>query len=68
MDTTQGDPLAAWRAVGSPDYPTPAQLAEVRAAAEPALLRDEVLDLDESVSVTVDLPPCAFARVELARV
>ncbi|HVC30248.1 MAG TPA: hypothetical protein VND24_03605, partial [Steroidobacteraceae bacterium] len=34
IDAEHANPLAAWLALGSPDSPTPAQLAGLRAAAE----------------------------------
>ncbi len=67
-DTTRGDALGAWRAAGSPAYPDAAQLAALHAAAEPALIRDETLDLTGDLALTLDLVPCAFARIDLQRV
>lgn len=69
LDSHQGDPLSAWRAAGSPAYPDAAQLAAIHAAAEPALLRDEVIDVPAATNIdlALALPPSAVAHAELAR-
>lgn len=67
VDNERGNALAAWRALGSPDYPQPAQLAALRAAAEPVLLRDETLDLAGDLDLTVELAACALAYCEIER-
>jgi xylan 1,4-beta-xylosidase len=68
VDDTRGNALHAWRALGSPDYPKAAQLATLREATEPVLLRDETLDLDGDFALGLDLAPCALASVEIERV
>ncbi len=68
VDTTQGDALGAWRSAGSPAYPEAAQLAALHAAAEPALIRDETLDLSGEFTLSLSLAPCAFACADLERV
>ena len=42
VDQDRGSPYPAWRALGSPQYPTRAQLDEIRKAAELAPLRRDV--------------------------
>ena len=68
VDEQHGNALGAWRSAGSPDYPTVAQLAALHASAEPVVLRDEILDLDDTFSLSLDLSPCAIASVDLKRV
>ncbi len=67
VDDERGNPLHAWREMGAPDYPKADQLAALRAAAEPVLLRDETLSLDGELALALDLAPCAVASVEIER-
>ena len=63
VDQERGSPMPAWRAMGSPRYPTPAQLAALRSAAEiapPVMLR-----LDGNAALVLDLPPEGVALIEL---
>jgi xylan 1,4-beta-xylosidase len=63
VDQRNGSPMPAWRAMGSPPSPTPAQLAKLRAAAEiapPVLHR-----LDTAATVSLVLPPEGVALIEL---
>jgi xylan 1,4-beta-xylosidase len=67
VDDERGNALHAWRAMGSPDYPKADQIAALKAAAEPVLLRDETLVLDGAFMFTTRVVPCALVLVELAR-
>lgn len=64
VDQDRGSAMPAFRAMGSPKIPTPAQLVALRRAAQigaPASLR-----LDAKRSVTLDLPPEGVALIETA--
>jgi xylan 1,4-beta-xylosidase len=63
VDQTRGSPLPAWRALGSPQYPTEAQLDRIRKAAE--LAPPEVRKLGPSGEIVLDLPPEGVALIEL---
>lgn len=64
VDQARGSPFPAWRAMGSPQYPTPAQLIQLRRASEIAPPTRMRLAADRSLSL--DLPPEGVALVELA--
>lgn len=68
VDTERGNALSVWRAMGAPEYLSPAQESALRAAAEPVLLRDETLGPDGTLELVLDLPPQATVYAELARV
>lgn len=63
VDQERGSAMPAWRAMGSPQYPTQAQIAQLRQASEipPAA----TMQLDRSSSLTLDLPPEGVALIEL---
>lgn len=67
VDDTRGNALHAWRSLGSPDYPKADQLAALRRSAEPAILRDEILDVSGDCLVDLELSPASLARVDLSR-
>ncbi len=67
VDDERGNALHAWRRMGAPDYPKAAELAALRAAAEPVLLRDETLSLEGELALALDLAPCAVVSVEIER-
>lgn len=64
VDQQRGSPYPAWRALGSPQYPTLEQLAKIRPAAE--LAPPEVRKLGAGGDLTLDLPPEGLALIELA--
>jgi xylan 1,4-beta-xylosidase len=64
VDQERGSPFPAWRALGSPKYPTQAQMAKIRAAAE--LAPPEVRKLGKGGELMLDLPPEGVALIELA--
>jgi xylan 1,4-beta-xylosidase len=66
VDQVRGSPFPAWRALGSPQYPTRAQLAQIREAAE--LVAPEVRTLGPGGGLVLDLPPEGLALIELGRV
>jgi xylan 1,4-beta-xylosidase len=68
VDDNRGNALQAWRAMGSPDYPKAAQLAALRAAAQPVLLRDETFMAEGDFALALELAPCALAYGEIERV
>ncbi len=63
VDQERGSPIPAWRAMGSPQYPTREQLAKLRQAAE--LAPPETRRLDASGRITIDLPMEGVALIEL---
>jgi xylan 1,4-beta-xylosidase len=63
VDQVRGSPTPAWRAMGSPQYPTRVQFARIRQAAE--LAPPEVRRLDAAAGLTLDLPPEGVALIEL---
>ena len=67
VDNELGNALHAWRSLGSPDYPKAAQLAALREAAQPVLLRDDTVDLSGDFAIDHELAPCALACWEIER-
>lgn len=63
VDQDRGSPLPAWRAMGSPKYPTREQFAKLREAAE--LAPPETRQLDARGRIAIDLPPEGVALTEL---
>jgi xylan 1,4-beta-xylosidase len=63
VDQARGSPLPKWRELGSPQYPTPAQLAEIRSASETAA--PEMHALGPAGSLSLELPPEGVALLEL---
>jgi xylan 1,4-beta-xylosidase len=55
----------AWKAMGSPEYPSREQISQLRAAAELGEPTLHVLSSGDSASVTVDLPGNGLALIEL---
>ena len=62
VDQERGSPYPAWRALGSPRYPTREQMEIIRKAAE--IAAPEMRTLDGSGQLTVDLPPEGVALIE----
>lgn len=65
VDQERGSPMPAWRAMGSPQYPTPAQIALLRSAADIAPAK--AARLGEGGSLSLDLPPEGVALIEFDR-
>ena len=63
VDQERGSPMPAWRAMGSPRLPTPAQIETLRKAS--SIAAPVTLRLDRNASVSVDLPPEGVALLEL---
>lgn len=63
VDWERGSPMPAWHAMGSPQYPSRAQVAQLRQASQPAV---EKRRLERDGTLTLDLPPEGVALVELA--
>lgn len=61
-DAQHGDTLAAWKRMGSPRYPTVAQIAELKKASEPGL--PEVRELKDGY-LTLTIPPMGLAVIEV---
>jgi xylan 1,4-beta-xylosidase len=62
VDQQRGSPYPAWRALGSPQYPTREQMQAIRQAAE--IAPPEVKALDARGELTLDLPPEGVALLE----
>lgn len=63
VDQERGSPLPAWRAMGSPQYPTMEQVRHLRESAE--IPRATAMRLDGTRQLTLDLPPEGVALIEL---
>ena len=63
VDMERGSPYPAWRAMGSPKYPTRRQIEQIRAAAD--IAAPETRRLDASGTLTLDLPAEGVALIEL---
>jgi xylan 1,4-beta-xylosidase len=64
VDQVRGSPYPAWRSMGSPRYPTRAQIDTIRSAAE--IAAPEVLTLNARGELVLDLPAEGVALVESA--
>ncbi len=62
VDASHGDTLDAWLKMGSPPYPTPAQVGELRKAAE--IGSPETTTVQDH-RLTLTLPPMGLAVVEI---
>ncbi len=65
VDQQRGSPMPAWRKMGSPQYPTAAQITTLRKAAE--IAPPATMQLDKNGQIALDLPPEGLALIELAR-
>ncbi|WP_395397520.1 hypothetical protein WBP07_23535 [Novosphingobium sp. BL-8A] len=63
VDWERGSPMPAWRAMGSPQYPSREQVAQLRKASLPVVERRR---LDPNGTLELDLPPEGLALVEIA--
>lgn len=63
VDWERGSPMPAWRAMGSPQYPSRDQIVQLRKASQPVV---ETRRLDAHGTLTLDLPPEGLALVEIA--
>ncbi|WP_375287079.1 glycosyl hydrolase [Sphingomonas sp.] len=63
VDQERGSPMPAWRAMGSPRYPTMSQLAELRAAAE--IAPPTSAKVGPGGAIAIDLPPEGVALIEI---
>jgi len=64
VDMERGSPFPMWRKLGSPQYPTPAQMEQIRASAE--IAAPETRQLGKGGTLSLDLPPEGIALIELA--
>ena len=64
VDQERGSPMPAWRKMGSPQYPTPAQLVALRKAAD--IAPPVAMRLGRDGGLLLDLPPEGLALIELA--
>jgi len=63
VDMERSSPFPMWRKLGSPQYPTPAQLEQIRASAE--IAAPETRQLGKGGTLSIDLPPEGIALIEL---
>ena len=66
VDQARGSAMPAWRAMGSPPFPTMAQIEKLRQAAE--IAAPVTMTLDRISSISLDLPPEGVALIEVDRV
>jgi len=64
VDQERGSPLPEWRRLGSPQYPTRAQIEAIRRSAE--LAAPETLNVDPDGALLLELPPECLALIETA--
>jgi len=64
VDQERASPMPAWRKMGSPQYPTVAQLAALGKAAE--IAPPVAMRLGRGAQIALDLPSEALALIELA--
>ncbi|WP_428334761.1 GH39 family glycosyl hydrolase [Novosphingobium sp.] len=64
VDMARGSPFPMWRKLGSPRYPGPEQIAQIRSAAE--LAPPERRQCDANGNLVIDLPAEGVALIELA--
>lgn len=65
VDQDRGSPYPAWRRLGSPQYPTLAEIEAIRKSAE--LAEPQTMRLSKAGDLVIDLPPEGVALVEIAR-
>jgi xylan 1,4-beta-xylosidase len=63
VDRDRGSPFPEWRRLGSPQYPTAQQIAQIRKSAE--LPEPTVMELNKTGELILDLPPECLALVEI---
>jgi xylan 1,4-beta-xylosidase len=63
VDYERGSPYPMWRKLGSPQYPTIAQMDTIRKAAE--LAEPETRKLGKEKELVLDLPPECLALIEI---
>jgi xylan 1,4-beta-xylosidase len=63
VDQTRGSPFPAWRKMGSPQYPTVAQVAALRKAAD--IAPPVTMRLSAAGTLALDLPPEGLALIRL---
>jgi xylan 1,4-beta-xylosidase len=63
VDMERGSPFPIWRKLGSPQYPTPSQVDQIRASAE--IAAPETRRLGKGGTLSIDLPPEGIALIEL---
>lgn len=62
-----GSAMPAWKAMGSPQYPTPDQIAQLRAAAELPKPELQPVAYGEPSQFTITLPPNGVALLEFGK-
>lgn len=65
VDQVHGSPFPEWRKLGSPQYPTPAQIETIRKSAE--LGAPATMKLGKNSELILDLPPEGLALVEILK-
>jgi xylan 1,4-beta-xylosidase len=63
VDWERGSPMPAWRAMGSPQYPKPEQIGELRRRAD--IAPPKVMRLDQARKLMLDLPAEGVALIEM---
>ena len=65
VDRERGSPYPAWRRLGSPQYPTLAEIAAIRGSAE--LQEPQTAKLDRHCGLVLTLPPEGVALIEIGQ-
>lgn len=63
VDQVRGSPLPAWRQMGSPQYPTPEQMATLRRASD--IASPQAMRVGHGGELSVTLPPEGVCLIEL---
>jgi xylan 1,4-beta-xylosidase len=65
LDANHGSALTAWRAMGSPSFPTREQQRDLRRSAQMAAPEQRMFDAGKESGTTVTLPPHGLVLIEL---
>jgi xylan 1,4-beta-xylosidase len=63
VDQVRGSPYPTWRALGAPQYPSHAQMVQIKSAAE--LAPPQVRRLGPAADLVLELPPEGVALIEV---
>jgi xylan 1,4-beta-xylosidase len=68
VDREHGNALRAWQAIESPQYLTAIQVEDLKRAAEPALIIDEISDCAGELRLVHILPPSGMLYYEIEKI
>lgn len=64
----QGNAYRAWQEMGSPQYPSDSQQAELHLAAEPVLVEEKIVDIQGSLVLEHQLDACDISFYDITRI